>query len=230
MITLDELKKRYSGIRSIISDAAIKSGRNPEDVRLVAITKTWPREVVQMAAEAGIMDIGENRVQEALTKLSHAPEGVRYHLVGHLQRNKVRKALQLFDIIHSVDSISLGRAIGTIAAETERTVDALVQVNIGEDDAKHGVRAEDAFHIIQELQSENGIRVIGLMTIGPFFDDPQDSRLIFRKLLELRDQIAPQFPMVRELSMGMTADYNVAVEEGATIVRVGTALFGPRYK
>ena len=230
MISLMDLQRRYADTKDTISEAALKSGHSPDDVRIVAVTKTWPREIVHLALRAGISDIGENRVQEALSKLPPVSEEIRYHLVGHLQRNKVRKAVRLFDVIHSVDSLSIGRAIGTVAVENNRTIDALIQVNIGEDDAKYGIRTEEVFHIVEELQTENGIRIIGLMTIGPLFDDPQESRPIFRQLRELRDRVSRDFPLVRELSMGMTADYDVAVEEGATIVRIGTALFGPRYK
>lgn len=217
-------------MRERIAEAAARSRRDPREVIIVAVTKGWPQEVVRRAIDAGITDIGENRVQEAIAKRDAVPPGIRFHLVGHLQRNKATKAAAIFDMIHSIDSPELASALDVAAQRAKRSVDVLLQVNIAADPAKHGVRRDHVATLLDRLEPLQGVRVVGLMTIGPLAEDPEASRPHFRALRELRDDLARTRPHLRHLSMGMSQDYAIAVEEGATLVRVGTALFGQRMR
>jgi pyridoxal phosphate enzyme (YggS family) len=214
-----------------IEDAAARSLREARDVRLVAITKTIELPRIVEAIEAGVTAIGENRVQEAERKFLEELPPVEKHLVGHLQTNKVRKALELFDVIQSVDSLRLAREISTRSEAAGTTADVLVEVNTSGEETKYGLEPREAVGAVREMAGLRGLRIIGLMTIGAFLDDPQDVRPCFRSLREIRDAIEEEvIPGVSmdHLSMGMTNDYEVAIEEGATIVRVGRAIFGGR--
>jgi pyridoxal phosphate enzyme (YggS family) len=213
-----------------IEDAASRALREGSDVKLVAVTKTVEPVRIAEAIRAGVSCIGENRVQDAERKLRDLPP-VEKHLVGHLQTNKVRKALPLFDMIEAVDSVRLAREISRAAEADGTTAKVLVEVNTSGEESKYGLGPEDALAAIEEMADLPGLRVLGLMTVGAFLPDPEDVRPCFRSLRELRNEIEeaviPGVSM-EHLSMGMTNDYEVAIEEGATIVRVGRAIFGER--
>lgn len=204
----------------------MKCGRLPKDVTLVAISKTHPASLLKTAIELGATDVGENRVQEAEQKILEVGRTkARWHLVGHLQANKARRAVQLFDVIHSLDSLDLARRLDRLCGEEGReTLPVLVQVDLGHEATKTGIDEAELPALVQGLAELNRVQLIGLMTLPPFFDDPQQARPFFRRLRELRDRWAPN----GELSMGMTHDFEVAIEEGATMVRIGTAIFGER--
>lgn len=226
------LGERFANIRTRINDAARACDRFPEEIKLIAITKTHPASVISVALAVGATDIGENRVQEAEEKiLAVGRNKARWHLVGHLQANKARRAVKLFDVIHSLDSVELAQRLDRLCEEehTEQ-LEVLIQVDLGHEETKSGVDVSDVPNLIREVQGLAHLRLIGLMTLPPFFDNPEDARPFFRKLRELRDQFAVQgsFAGKGELSMGMTNDFEVAIAEGATMVRVGTALFGER--
>ena len=214
-----------------IEDAASRALREASDVKLVAVTKTVEVASIVEVIEAGVTCIGENRVQEAERKFTEDLPPVEKHLVGHLQRNKVRKALPLFDMIQSVDSVRLAREISTQCAAEGTVAEALVEVNTSGEETKFGLPPDEVVEAVEEMADLPGLRVQGLMTIGAFLPDPEDVRPCFRQLRELRntieERVIPGVSM-EHLSMGMTNDYEVAIEEGATIVRVGRAIFGER--
>jgi hypothetical protein len=221
-----------AAVRERIARAAVRAGRRPEEVTLVAVSKTFPPEAVRAAYEAGLRDFGENRVQEAETKaaaLADLRAEVRWHLVGRLQSNKARPAAALFDRIHSVDEVKLGQRLERAAEESRRTLPVLVQVNLGGEETKAGLDESLLFGTLDALRGCKRIHVDGLMAIPPFLEDPEAVRPYFRRLRQLRDEaVARRLLRGAELSMGMSHDFEVAVEEGATLVRVGTALFGDR--
>jgi hypothetical protein len=224
---------RVSAVRDRIARAAERASRPPGEVTLVAVSKTHPEEAVRAAFAAGVRDFGENRVQEAEPKVAAtadlAAAGLRWHLVGHLQSNKARKAAVLFGVVQSVDSLALAERLATIGAETEHPVRALVQVDLAGEETKFGLPEAELLPVLEALRGKAGLRVEGLMVLPPFFDDPEAARPFFRRLRSLRDRAqAAGHLEVRELSMGMSHDLEAAVEEGATIVRVGTAIFGER--
>ena len=214
-----------------IEAAASRALRDPADVRLVAVTKTVEPARIIEAIEAGVTRIGENRVQEAERKFTGELPPVEKHLVGHLQTNKVKKALPLFDMIQSVDSVRLAREISRQCRADGSAADVLVEVNTSGEETKFGLEPDEVVEVVEQLADLPGLRVLGLMTIGAFLPDPEDVRPCFRRLRELRDiieeKVIPGISM-EHLSMGMTNDYEVAIEEGATIVRVGRAIFGER--
>jgi pyridoxal phosphate enzyme (YggS family) len=226
------ISARLDGVRGRIARAARRAGRLPDSVRLVAVSKTVPAEIVRAAAAAGQIDFGENKVQEALQKISATADiRIGWHFVGYLQSNKARKAAQAFACIHSVDRADLLHRLDAAAAETGATPELLIQVDLGREPTKHGAAEEEVRVLFGRAGSCRAVRVIGLMTLPPFAEDPEASRPFFRRLRELRDELAGSgvpATMVRELSMGMSHDFEVAIDEGATIVRVGTAIFGPR--
>jgi pyridoxal phosphate enzyme (YggS family) len=218
-------------VRGRIARACDRVFRDAEEVTLVAVTKTVGADAVVEAIEAGIAAVGENRVQEAAKKFTEDLPPVEKHLVGHLQRNKVRKALELFDMIESVDSVRLAREISTVCAASGREVDVLVEVNTSGEESKYGLEPGEAVEAVVEMADLGGLRIRGLMTVGAFLPDPEDVRPCFRALRAIRDEIEERIiPGVSmdHLSMGMTNDFEVAIEEGATIVRVGRAIFGER--
>jgi PLP dependent protein len=231
--TSDELRLRLQNVRSRIEKAARRSNRAPSDIRLVAVSKTHPVEVIREAIEAGITDLGENRVQEAESKIADAGRtAARWHLIGHLQSNKARRAVQLFDVIHSLDSVSLaGKLNRASELESRDVLPVLIQVDLGHEATKSGADEKELPKIIEFVNASTRLRLIGLMTLPPFFDDPEQARPYFVRLRELRDKFQAQGSFGEaegELSMGMTNDFEVAIEEGATMVRVGTAIFGNR--
>lgn len=229
---MSELQARIDRVRERIADAAARSGRDASAVTLIGVTKTRPAEAVAEAVACGIEHVGENRVQEAQEKSPHVHELLgrepTWHLIGTLQRNKARAALGLFSMIHSVDSVRLAEAL---AARTEgHRAPILLEVYLGEDDARPGFRAEALDEAVTTIAALDGLELCGLMTVAPLGLDDNGNRQIFRRLREMRDQIQERHAglTLPELSMGMTNDYVLAVEEGATLVRVGRAIFGER--
>ena len=223
---------RLSAVRERIARAAERAGRRADEVTLVGICKTHPPEAVRAAAAAGLRDFGENRVQEAEAKLAATADlraGLRWHLVGHLQKNKARKAAALFDRVHSVDDLELGRRLAAAAAELGRRVSVLVQVDLAGEATKSGCPEGELWPLLEGLRGLEALAVEGLMVLPPYLDDPEEVRPYFRRLRALRDQARARGLLAGgELSMGMSHDFEAAVEEGATLVRVGTALFGER--
>ena len=227
------LAERISQIRMRMAAAALRAARQPEQVSLLAVSKTHPPEMVREAATAGVIDFGENKVQEAEEKIPQVGrDSVRWHLIGHLQSNKARKAVELFDVIHSLDSVALARKLERTCEKGDRAqLQVLVQVDLGKEVTKSGVTEDGLPEVIDALQQCRRLRLQGLMTLPPFYDNSEEVRPFFRRLRELRDELRRRgaFGDERgELSMGMTHDFEVAIEEGATIVRIGTAIFGER--
>ncbi|HEY6554513.1 MAG TPA: YggS family pyridoxal phosphate-dependent enzyme [Vicinamibacteria bacterium] len=225
--------ERIAAVRERVSRAAARARRGDDSVTLVAVSKTQDALSVRAAFAAGVRAFGENRVQEAEGKAQALADlrgaGLEWHLVGHLQENKARKAAPLFDLIHSVDGLSLGGKLARVAAEGGRTARALVQVDLAGEETKFGVPEDHLFPVLEGLRELPGLRLEGLMLIPPFFDEPERTRPFFRRLRALRDQALERGLLARgDLSMGMSHDFEVAIEEGATLVRVGTAIFGER--
>ena len=221
--------ERYARVVEMVRETALRCGRDPAEVRLIGVTKTVGRPEVDAAYAAGLRDFGENRVQDAQEKFSPVlPADARLHLIGHLQTNKVRPAVKLFDFIHSVDRSSLLLALDREAARQDREMAVLIQVNVAAEPQKHGCRPEELPALLDAADGLDHVRVVGLMTIAPLVDDADEVRWVFRSLRELRDEMRHAIPRAQltELSMGMTNDFTVAVEEGATMVRVGRAIFG----
>jgi pyridoxal phosphate enzyme (YggS family) len=227
------LSARLTGVRERIAAAAERSGRRAEEVGLIAISKTHPASAIESLIELGATDVGENRVQEAEEKITEiGRERVRWHLVGHLQANKARRAVNLFDVIHSVNSIDLARRLDRLCSEEGREkLPVLIQVDLGHEETKSGVDESELPRLIDEIGPLHRLQLIGLMTLPPFFENPEHNRPFFRQLRKLRDELASGGAFgdqPGELSMGMTHDFEVAIEEGATMVRIGTAIFGER--
>ena len=228
MLWAAEIAANVSRVREQMTEAALRSGRDPASVRLVAVTKTFPVETVQAAYGCGLRDFGENRVQEFQQKIPrlHTPEAA-FHLIGHLQSNKVRPAMA-FDWIETVDSERLARRLSRAASESGKVLSVLIEVKLGEEETKTGISENRLRELVAAVTPLPGLALRGLMTMPPYTEDPEGARPFFRRLRELRDCLRVEFPDLRELSMGMSRDFRSAIEEGATIVRIGTALFGPR--
>lgn len=214
-------------VKTRITRAAHKAGRDPSEIKLVAVSKTHPADVLREAIAAGAAVLGENKVQEAEGKINElGRNAAEWHLIGHLQSNKARKAVQLFDVIHSLDSLELAERLERICEEEGRDgLSVLIQVDLAGEETKSGAPKAEAREIADYLKNCRHLSFDGLMVLPPFFDDPEATRPYFKRLRELRDEIIPG----GELSMGMSHDFEVAIEEGATIVRVGTAIFGSRH-
>jgi PLP dependent protein len=227
------LAQRLALVRAQIAAAAERSGRAAGEVTLIAISKTHPAALVSALVELGATDVGENRVQEAEEKIAEVGrQRVRWHLVGHLQANKARRAVNLFDVIHSLDSIDLAQRLDRLCVEEGReNLPVLIQVDLGLEETKSGVEEAELDQLVDALGELSRLDLVGLMTLPPFFENPEDNRPFFRKLRELRDGLAKRGVFgdrKGELSMGMTHDFAVAIEEGATMVRIGTAILGER--
>lgn len=218
-------------VRGLIAAAARRAGRDPAAVRLVAISKTHPAALVAEAAAAGQLDFGENRVQEAREKIPLAPPGLAWHLVGHLQTNKAREAARLFDWVHSLDSLDLARQLDRRAGEAGRRINVLVEVKLSPEESKNGVPPELVEELLRELAGLSHLESRGLMTMPPLVAAGEEARPWFRELARLRLHLAERLGLERfdQLSMGMSGDFAAAIEEGATMVRVGTAIFGQRH-
>jgi len=226
------LRARLADVRDRIARAAGRAGRDPSSVRLVAISKTFTADHIRAAADCGQVDFGENKVQEALPKMERTGDlPLRWHLVGHLQSNKARKAASVFDVVHSVDSAALAARLDEAAGASTRRLDWLIPVDLAGEATKHGASAADVVTICEHAANLASARLAGLMILPPAVDNPVQARPYFRALRELRDELAGRGAdqrMLGQLSMGMSHDFEVAVEEGATMVRVGTAIFGSR--
>jgi pyridoxal phosphate enzyme (YggS family) len=229
----DELRGRIAEVRRLIEESARRSGRDHESIKLIAVSKTHPAQIIRHAIEAGLNELGENRVQEADEKIAAVGRGsARWHLIGHLQANKARRAVALFDMIHSLDSVSLARRLNRLCEETGReTLPVLIQVDLAGEETKSGVSGDDLPSVVEAIGACEHLSLKGLMTLPPFFEDVERVRPFFARLRDLRDRLLKHgaFGAGRgELSMGMSHDYEVAISEGATMVRVGTAIFGER--
>jgi pyridoxal phosphate enzyme (YggS family) len=219
MSRADEIRANIDALEARIVAACTRAGRGRGDVRLVAVTKTFPAADVEHAIAAGMTDVGENKVQEARDKRPGVTSGARWHLIGHLQSNKVKDAVRLFDVVQTVDSIDLAEKLGRAAGALGKRQEVLLQVNVGREEQKSGAEPEEVPELVKRIAAIPSLHVTGLMTIPPV----GDPRAFFRELRAMRDDLG-----LAELSMGMTDDFEVAIEEGATIVRVGRAIFGSR--
>ena len=230
---MSSIADRLAGVRGRIAASARSAGRDPSSIRLVAVSKTFPIDSIRDAYAAGQRDFGENRVQEALQKIASATDlEIRWHLLGHLQTNKARKAGPAFAAIHSVDSIELVERIDAAAVDAGRTPELLIQVDLAGEATKFGAAPDEVPRLLDAAASCRAARLTGLMTLPPVAESPEDARRWFRRLRDLRDEwLASGVPaaMLRELSMGMSGDFEVAIQEGSTMVRVGTAIFGSRH-
>src|SRR5580704_18377550 len=225
----DEIAANLEKVKATIAEAERKSGRAEGSVELVAVTKTHPAEVVQHAVDAGQLLFGENRVQEAKAKIPDLPSKLRWHLIGHLQTNKIRQALPLFEVTHGVDSVGLLDEIQRIAGDLGLFPKVLLQVNVAGESSKFGFSPQRLLSQVEQISRADRVQVEGLMSIPPPAFNAEDSRGYFVQLRQLRDRLEMEFRFpLPHLSMGMSGDYRVAVEEGATYVRVGTAIFGER--
>ena len=222
------VSENLARVHRAIAEAARRAEREPDDVTLVAVTKTWPVDVVLEAIAAGATDLGENRAQEFKEKVTLVGDKARWHFVGHLQTNKVRHVVGSCDLIHSVDRLGLAESIARRAAGAGEEQDVLIEVNVAGDPKKHGVEPARAVGLALEVQQLEGVHVRGLMTMPPYADEPELSRPHYKDLAALSVQLVAELPDAGALSMGMSRDFGIAIEEGATIVRVGTAIFGSR--
>ncbi|MBQ9321581.1 MAG: YggS family pyridoxal phosphate-dependent enzyme [Eubacterium sp.] len=225
------LSENLSSVETRVAAACERTGRERREVTLVAVSKTKPVSMLEEIYSCGVRDFGENKVQEICAKQPVLPDDIKWHMIGHLQTNKVRQVIDKACLIHSVDSLKLAQVIEKEAAKKDLVVPVLFEVNVAEEESKFGARTEETAAIIQEIAKLPHVRVRGLMTIAPFVDDPEENRPVFRRLKELSVDIAEKNinnVTMCELSMGMTGDFEVAIEEGATFVRVGTAIFGAR--
>ena len=214
-----------------INLAATRAGRNPEDIRVVAAAKGQGLQKIQEAIQAGIGIIGHNYMQEAVREAPLNDTALKIHMIGHLQKNKVTKAVELFDVIETVDNLALASALERRASAVNRTIGVMIQVNLAREPQKSGVAEESLEELVYAIRPLSSIKLIGMMTMPPFFDDPDRARPFFARLRKLKEQLIASgiaAPEMKELSMGMTGDFEAAVEEGATLVRIGTALFGSR--
>ena len=225
-----KLADRLAEVRRRVADAATASGRTPDSITLIAVGKTFPAEVVAEVVSAGAFDLGENRVQEAVAK-KPGVAGARWHLIGPLQRNKARAALEVFDVVHTLDRPEIADRLQYLLAEhwPERRLEVLVEVNVGSEPQKAGALPDESAELLQHALACDRLSVRGLMAIPPWGREPEESRPYFRALRELRDDLQLQVGApLPELSIGMSHDFELAIAEGATMVRVGTAIFGPR--
>jgi hypothetical protein len=228
---VSEISENLARVRERIETAALRCGRDLLKVRLVAVIKTVEAERVRQAISAGVKILGENYVQEAQKKIEILGHNVAWHFIGHLQTNKAKAAVHLFDLIHSVDSLNLAKELNKQAQQQGKVLPVLLQVNLSGETTKFGAREKEIFQVIEELSAMEGLLVKGLMTMPPYFEDPEASRPYYVELRKLGERLAQQKLSrisIEELSMGMSNDFEVAIEEGATLVRVGTAIFGAR--
>ena len=225
------LKENLANVEKNIEQACKNAGRSRDEVTLIAVSKTKPVEMLQEIYDENIRDFGENKVQELCSKMEQLPSDIRWHMIGHLQRNKVKYIVGKVELIHSVDTYRLAEEINIQAKKQNVIVPILVVVNIAHEESKFGISAEDAILLVEEISKLENIRIKGLMTIAPYVENPEDNRLYFRKIKQLSVDITNKNidnVFMEILSMGMTGDYMVAIEEGATMVRVGTGIFGER--
>lgn len=227
----ERIAANIARVRENIAEAARRARQQPEEIALVAVSKTMPLELVRFAYEAGVTDFGENRVQDALPKIeAFHPAGMRWHMIGHVQTNKAKRVAEAFDTVQSVDSLHIAEALNRHAAEAGKRLPILLQVNVSGERSKEGMTPEETPELARRIAALPSLLIQGLMTIAPLAADPEEARPAFRGLRLLRDQLRRDLPDIawEHLSMGMTDDYPVAIAEGATIVRIGRAIFGER--
>lgn len=224
-----ELRERYEGIVKKIGAACRRAQRNPEEVLLLPVSKGQPADAVRAAADLGLTEFGESKVQEARVKIGQCPSRLRWHMIGHLQSNKARDAVAMFQMIESVDSVGLAEELQKWAEKLSRRVPILLEVNVAGEGTKFGFKPQEVVESLERINNLKRLELHGLMTIAPWTQDPEKVRPVFRKLRELKEACSEALGApLQHLSMGMSGDYEIAIEEGATIVRIGTALFGPR--
>lgn len=225
----DQITENLDNLRSQIAAVCHRCGRDPREITVLAVTKTFPAEIIRRSIAAGLLEIGESRVQEAEAKFTEVGHIGRYHLIGHLQSNKVKKAVQFFDVIQSVDSVELARAISRRSGEAGRTIECLVEVNSSGEDQKYGVPPERTSGLISDIRQLSSLELRGVMTVGPLTEDDDLVRAAFRVCRKIFDEarttMGERFSI---LSMGMSSDFQAAIEEGSTMIRIGTGLFGAR--
>jgi pyridoxal phosphate enzyme (YggS family) len=230
----EEIQDRLAQVRQRIAQAAKRAGRRADEITLITVSKTFDSHTVQMAVDAGALVLGENRVQEAVEKHGFVKaDNLQWHLIGHLQANKARPAVQTFAVIHTIDSSEIATRLNRIAGEEGRKPIVLVQVDLGKEATKSGVDESELAEVVQTLDTCDNLEFKGLMTLPPFFEDAEQTRPYFRRLREILESLnhnRPANQQLTELSMGMSHDFEVAIEEGATLVRVGSAIFGERKK
>ena len=222
------IKENLLKVMVRIEEAARRARRDPGGIKLVAVSKTVEPARIKEAIEAGVSVLGENYIQEARKKIEEIGRGVAWHFIGHLQSNKAKSAIHLFDMIHSVDNLPLAKELNRRAEQENRTVRALIEVNLAQEATKFGMDEEKLFDLAQAMLQLNHLSLEGLMTMPPYFDDPERGRPYYMKMRELREKMVREGIPIKELSMGMSNDFEIAIEEGATYIRVGTAIFGPR--
>lgn len=228
---METLEQNITVVKSKIYEAALKSGRSPDEIHLVAVTKTVASEIIQKAVNLGVTLLGENRVQEASKKVYMVEGNVQWHLIGHLQKNKVKSAVKLFSMIQSLDSVELAEEIEKRAGEIQKVMDVLIQINIGREESKFGIDVDDAVEFTDRISQLPHIKVRGLMAIAPFKENAEEVRPYFKKMYDVFTKIKNlnlKNVDMSFLSMGMTHDFEVAIEEGANMVRIGTGIFGER--
>lgn len=228
---MDDIQVNIADIKEEIKQICHSCGRNPEDITLVVVTKTVDPERINYAVDCGVSNLGENKVQEIMDKYETVSKNIKWHLIGHLQTNKVKYIIDKVELIHSVDSIKLAEEISKRAERYDITKDVLVQINVAEEETKFGIGLEEAVNFVKSISAFDNIRIKGLMTIAPYSENPEGVRLVFRQLREKFDELSqmnlPNTEM-KYLSMGMSNDYRIAIEEGANMIRIGTAIFGKR--
>jgi len=222
------IKENLLKVRERIERAAQKAGRDPREIKLVAVSKTVEVARVKEAIEAGVSILGENYVQEAQEKIEALGKPVSWHFIGHLQSNKAKYAVRLFDVIHSIDSIPLAEELNRRAEQPDRVIKVMIEVNLSKETTKFGTDEEKVLNLAKRIRSLSHLSLEGLMTMPPYFDSPEMSRPYYVALRELKDKMIKEGIPLKELSMGMSNDFEIAIEEGATYVRIGTAIFGPR--
>lgn len=226
MISMPTIAENLAAVRARIQAAASRAGRSAADVQLIAVSKTHPPEIVREAIAEGVTVLGESRIQEAKAKISELPGKLQWHFIGHLQTNKAREAVELFHTVQSVDSVRLARELDKFAGQASRRLAVLLECNVSGEATKFGFKPDEVMEALAELNGLPRLDIQGLMTMAPFSEDPQEARPTFRALRELRDGLQARHGIpLPTLSMGMTNDFEVAIEEGATMVRIGTAIF-----
>jgi PLP dependent protein len=222
------VKENLLRVMEKIEEAARKIGRNPNEIKLVAVSKTVEVARIMEAIEAGVSILGENYVQEAQKKIEEIGRPVSWHFIGHLQTNKAKYAIRLFDMIHSLDSVPLAEELNRRAEQADRVMEVMIEVNLSKEATKFGTDEEVVVNLAKRIQNLNHLSLEGLMTMPPYFDSPELSRPYYIALRELKEKMVKEGVPMKDLSMGMSNDFEIAIEEGATYVRVGTAIFGPR--
>lgn len=232
-MNVDSLKKNIEIVLNKIENAAIRSGRNPQEIKLIAVSKNVEPEIINLAYELGLKDFGENRVQDLLKKIEAVNSEINFHMIGHLQTNKVKYLVGKISSIHSIDSIKIANEVDKRFGEKQKSIEAFIQIHTAKEETKFGLKPRELENFLVEAQNLKNIKFIGLMTIGTLTDNEREIRKCFSTLRRLRDDYShfkSENIDLKELSMGMTSDFELAVEEGSTIVRIGTAIFGERKK